>query len=72
MIENTNFRFTPVLREMVENYCLRIYEADAIIDDEHLFSEYVYLRDNNKLNVLFEEEYLINWLNDDDDGKNRG
>lgn len=66
-MEIKNFEYNPILKEMLINYCYRIYQEDAIIDDEHLLMEYNLLLDDNKLNLLFEEEYLCNWLNDDGD-----
>jgi len=73
MIEIKDFRFNPKLRKMLVNYCLRMYEENAIIDDYHLFEEYKLLLRYNNLNVLFEEEYLINFLRDgSDSGQNKG
>lgn len=67
MIEITDFKFSPTLRRMLVNYCIRFYEADAIIDDWHLIQEYNLLKKNNELHFLFEEEYLINYLKDGND-----
>jgi hypothetical protein len=41
-----------------------MYEENAIIDDYHLLEEYKLLKRDNKVHVLFEEEYLINFLRD--------
>jgi hypothetical protein len=65
MEEINDFKYNPILREMLVNYCLRMYEGDAIIDDEHLMMEYRLLISDNNLNALHYEEYLINSLNDD-------
>ena len=67
MIEITNFQYNPKLRKMLVNYCLRMYEEFAIIDDEHLMMEYNLLLRYKMTNVLFEEEYLINYLRDGSD-----
>ena len=67
MEEIKDFRYNPILRKMLVNYCLRMYEEDAIIDDEHLLMEYKLLIRDNNLNALFMEEYLINYFRDGDD-----
>ncbi len=67
MIEITNFKYNPRLRKMLINYCLRMYEEFAILDDEHLLMEYNLLLKDKNTNVLFEEEYLINYLRDGSD-----
>ena len=59
--------YSPVLKGLLVNYILRIYEQEAIIDDWHLYKEYSWLYDNNKLNELFVEEALVNELNDGND-----
>ena len=64
MIEIKDFKFSPTLRRMLVNYIIRMYEEDAILDDEHLLKEYNLLKKNNELHFLFEEEYLINYLKD--------
>ena len=73
MIEIEDFRYNPKLRKMLVNYCLRMYEENAIIDDYHLLEEYKLLKRDNKVHVLFEEEYLINYLRDGGDSEqNKG
>ena len=64
MEEFTNFNYRPKLRQMLVDYVHRIYEENSITDDEHLIMEYNYLKKHNELHLLFDEEYLINWLND--------
>lgn len=62
--EITNFDFNPQLRELLKNYCEMKYEESSITDDWHLWQEYKLLLKDNKLNDLFEVEYLLNtWLN---------
>ena len=73
MIEIEDFRYNPKLRKMLVNYCLRMYEENAIIDDYHLLEEYKLLKRDNNVHVLFEEEYLINFLRDGGDSEqNKG
>lgn len=67
MEEINDFKYNPILRKMLVNYCLRMYEEDAILDDEHLLMEYRLLITDNNLNALFVEEYLINYLRDGDE-----
>lgn len=67
MIEINDFKYNPKLRRMLVNYCIRAYEEDAILDDEHLLKEYNLLKNINELHFLFEEEYLINYLKDGND-----
>lgn len=56
--------YSPVLKTLLVNYILRKYEEESIIDDWHLYQEYSWLFDNNKLHKLFEEEALTNELKD--------
>ena len=65
MIEITSFEFNPILKDLLIKYVLRTYEEDAITDDDHLYMEYLLLKRENRLNDLFNEEYLINCLNHD-------
>lgn len=61
MIEIENFEHNPILRDLLVKYVLRMYEGDAVIDDDHLLMEYHLLLTENRLNDLFVEEYLINF-----------
>lgn len=65
MEEVTNLNHNPKLRELLIIYIARKYQEDAVYDDWHLFQEYSWLRNNNKLNELFKEECLTNRLNDE-------
>lgn len=69
MIEIKHFDYSPILKGLLIDYVLRVYEEDAITDDEHLLMEYNLLQKNNELHLLFHEEYLINWLNDGTDDR---
>lgn len=63
-MEIRNFEHNPVLRQLLESYVIRTYEQDAIVDDDHLIMEYHLLIRDNRLNDLFIEEKLNNYLND--------
>lgn len=59
----TNLNHNPLLKKLLIMYVSRKYEEDAKNDDWYLFQEYIWLRNNNLLNELFEEECLTNRLN---------
>ena len=63
-MEIRNLNYNPVLRQLLVNYIIRTYEQEAIIDDDHLLMEYHLLIRDNRLNDLFIEEKLNNYLND--------
>ena len=65
-MEIRNFNHNPELRQLLESYVIRTYEQDAIVDDDHLIMEYHLLVRDNRLNDLFIEEKLNNYLNDGD------
>ena len=65
-MEIINLNHNPILRELLTNYVLRMYEEDSNTDDDHLLMEYNLLIRENRLNDLFIEEKLINYLNDGD------
>ena len=69
MEEIINFNYRPELRTLIVNYVLRMYEENNITDDEHLIAEFNFLKRNNQLHFLFEEEYLINILKDDNNNR---
>ncbi len=62
-MEITDLTQNPILKGLLTDYCIRIYEEDAITDDDHLMMEYYLLMRENRLNDLFIEEKLINYLN---------
>ncbi len=55
------FERNPKLRELLVDYCLQVYNENAIIDDEHLIKEYYWLKENNQLEELFNMEYISNY-----------
>lgn len=55
--EIKDLKKNPILRQLLSNYCLAIYEENAIINDEYLLQEYSWLVVNNKLNELFHCEH---------------
>jgi hypothetical protein len=61
----TDLEYNPVLKQLLINYVIRMYEEDAITDDWHLWQEYLMLLRENRLNELFENECLTNKLNDE-------
>ena len=63
-MEINNLNHNPILRGLLKNYVIRMYEEDSITDDEHLLMEYNLLIRDNRLNDLFIEENLNNYLND--------
>lgn len=64
MEEVTDLSHSPKLKELLIMYISRKYEEDAIFDEWHLFQEYIWLKNNCKLDELFKEECLTNRLND--------
>lgn len=57
-MELKDFSRNPKLRELLVNYCLTMYEENAIIDDEHLILEYNWLLKNDELSEMFYIECL--------------
>jgi hypothetical protein len=60
-----NLDYNPILKQLLIDYLLRMYEEDAILDDWHLWEEYLMLKRENRLNEIFENECLTNKLNDE-------
>ncbi|MEO8515510.1 MAG: hypothetical protein ABI426_02135 [Flavobacterium sp.] len=61
----TDLEYNPILKQLLINYVIRIYEEDALTDDWHLWQEYLMLIRENRLNEIFENECLTNKLNDE-------
>jgi len=57
-VEVTDFRNTPLLKELMVNYYGITYEMSATEDD--LLSEYYWLVKNGNLHLLFECEKMSN------------
>jgi hypothetical protein len=45
-MEINNLHHNPILRELLKNYVIRMYEEDSITDDEHLLMESNYMTKN--------------------------
>lgn len=63
MIENLaeiNLDETPLTKQLLENYVLRMYEEEADLSDEALMSELLLLRDGNNMQQLVLAEALTN------------
>lgn len=58
--EIKDFDRNPKLRKLLVDYCLTMYEENAVIDDEHLLKEYNWLKSKNSLDELFSCEHLLN------------
>lgn len=63
-MEINNLNHNPILRDLLKNYVIRMYQEDSVTDDEHLLLEYHLLLRENRLNDLFMEEKLINYWKD--------
>lgn len=50
----------PMLKRLLINYVLFTYEDAAETDNWHLVEEYLLLKREKKLNLLFAQEYLDN------------
>jgi hypothetical protein len=55
-----NLDHNPLLKQLLKNYVLRMYEADAETDDWSLWQEYLLLIRENNLQAIFENECLTN------------
>ena len=65
MEQVTDLNQSPKLKKLLKLHVSRMYEEEALYDDWHLFKEYIWLRNNNQLNELFQEEYLKNRMKDE-------
>ncbi len=65
MDEITNLDYAPTLKSLLIEYCLAVYEENAIIDDYHLLAEYNLLKKENNLCLLHELEHFNNRLKDE-------
>jgi hypothetical protein len=65
LLEVTDLKFSPMLKELLIMYVSRQYEENARYEDYYLMAEYELLKRDNKLDLLFIEERLTNILNSD-------
>ena len=62
-MENYNYAYevngfdkNPVLRKLTHDYVVYHDDENSDLSEDALWSRYIYLRDNNMLNFLFESE----------------
>ena len=55
-----NLNNNPMLRQLLKLFVSTKYENEVSYDDYGLFQEYIWLKDNNKLDELFISENLSN------------
>ena len=58
----TSLDNNPLFKELLIQYCMVQYEEEAILTDESLVKEYIYLRNEGKIHELFECEMLTNYF----------
>jgi hypothetical protein len=59
-----DLNFTPMLKELLTNYIIAKYQEDADTSDEYLWMEYAYMKKNNELGDLFQQEFLASPFHD--------
>lgn len=59
-LETIDFNRMPLLKALLTNYILFMYNGDAIITDEYLEMEYFMLERENRLHELFVQEVFDN------------
>ncbi|QXP58421.1 hypothetical protein [Olleya sp. HaHaR_3_96] len=59
-LEKINLDETPLTRQLLENYVLRMYEDEADLSDESLKTELILLKNSNELQQLVLAEALTN------------
>jgi hypothetical protein len=57
-----DLEYTPMLRALLINYISCIHEDASDYTIESIWNEYKWLKDNNKLDLLFQQEYLDSHL----------
>lgn len=60
-----NLNNNPMLRQLLKFYVSTKYENEVSYDDYGLFQEYIWLKDNNKLDELFISENLSNRMDNE-------
>lgn len=61
-------KMAPSLIKLLKDYIKTQYEADSDLNDENLLMEYNYLKDNNMLHMLFENEFMHYYFKNQPDG----
>ena len=59
-LEEINLDETPLTRQLLENYVLRMYEEQADLSTESLKRELILLKESNELQQLILAEVLTN------------
>ena len=57
-----NLNLNELQKKLIADYMLALYEENAIIDDEHIEQEYLSLREENNLEVLFRYQNIVRGL----------
>lgn len=60
-----NLNNNPMLRQLLKLFVSTKYENEVSYDDYGLFQEYIWLKDNNKLDELFISENLSNQMDNE-------
>ncbi len=60
-----NLNNNPMLRQLLKLFVSTKYENEVSYDDYGLFQEYIWLKDNNKLDELFISENLSNRMDNE-------
>lgn len=59
-LEEMNLDETPLTKQLLENYVLRMYEEEADLSNESLMRELLLLKENDELQQLLLAEALTN------------
>lgn len=57
-----NLNLNELQKKLIADYMLALYEDNAIIDDEHIEQEYLSLKEENNLEVLFRYQNIVKGL----------
>lgn len=60
-----NLNNNPMLRQLLKLFVSTKYENEVSYDDYGLFQEYIWLKNNNKLDELFISENLSNRMDNE-------
>ncbi len=53
-----DLRFNPLLKQLLTSYVMTMYEENYDICEDALMMEYNYMKANNIIHELFDQEYL--------------